>query len=69
MSYFWGIIWYFYSLQGSSGLGAWRAGDCEPLNLLAGSDKYNGGGDIHYRQKIEAALILIGCGLAFGLSN
>ena len=70
MSYFWGIIWYFYSLQQAMPAGqraAWRLGNCDPENLIAGAVRYNGGGDPDYEQKIKDALTLICCGDEFDL--
>lgn len=71
MSYFWGIIWYLYSLQVGSELGAWKIGNCEPANLMKGVEWWGPRETPRqiqeYRQKIEEALCLIGCGDAFNL--
>lgn len=71
MSYFWGIIWYFYSLQQVMPVGqraAWRLGNCDPALLIDGAVKYNGGGNLlNYRAEIEDALQMICCGDAFNL--
>jgi len=55
MSYFWGVIWYFYSIQSSeASSAAWKLGDCDPANLIAGAVKYNGGGDPNYETKTRS---------------
>lgn len=67
MSYFWGIIWYFYSLQVATSLGAWALGNCDPTNLINGAIQYNGGGDPNYGQKIKDALKMVCCSSYFNL--
>jgi hypothetical protein len=67
MSYFWGIIWYFYSLQVATSIGAWSLGNCDPTNLISGAVQYNGGGDPNYGQKIKDALKMVCCSKYFNL--
>lgn len=70
MSYYWGVIWYFYSLQQvmpEGQRGAWRLGNCDTNLLINGAIQYNGGGDPNYGQKIRDALKLVCCSSLFGL--
>lgn len=70
MSYFWGIIWYFYSLQQVMPPGevaAWRLGNCKPKLLIDGAEKYNGGGDTNYVNVIKDGLKKSCCNEKFNL--
>lgn len=74
MSYYWGVIWYLYSLQVATTFGAWRLGDCDATKLIDGAKTYNWGsptyqghGDPQYGDKIVAALKLVCCSKEFNL--
>ena len=68
MSYFWGVIWYFYSIQTAAApASAWKLGKCVPANLIKGAVMYNGGGDTNYETKIKSALGLSCCAKNFNL--
>jgi hypothetical protein len=65
MSYYWAVVYFAHrtnTRQPTPGHAqVYKFDDCTLDRLVNGAVEYNGGGDPKYRQKIEAALKLIGC--------
>lgn len=64
-SFRWGIPWYFMRSNQSDKSprpkSAWNLGDCSWDRLIDGAERYNGGGDPGYRDKVKDALKQSGC--------
>jgi hypothetical protein len=59
-SYMAGVLAYIHFTNTTAGSRSYQCADCSYERLLDGAERYNGGGDPWYRQKVDAAVKTIG---------